>query len=53
MPFKSDKQRKFLFAEKPDVAKKFVDHAKRKQYNKGACITIMIATPMKKDKKKT
>ena len=52
MPFKSDKQRKFLFAEKPEVAKNFVDHAKRKQYNKGGCITIMISTPMKKHKKK-
>ena len=52
MPFKSNKQRKFLFAEKPDVAKKFVEHSKRKEYKHGGCITIMIATPMKKDKKK-
>ena len=52
MPFKSNKQRKFLFAEKQDVAKKFVDHSKRKEYKHGGCITIMIATPMKKDKKK-
>ena len=27
MPFKSDKQRKFLFKEKPEVAKKFVEHS--------------------------
>ena len=52
MPFKSNKQRKFLFAEKPDVAKNFVEHSKRKEYKHGGCITIMIATPMKKDKKK-
>ena len=52
MPFKSEKQRKYLWANEPKVAKKFVDHAKRKQYNKGGCITIMIATPMNKDKKK-
>ena len=52
MPFKSDKQRKYLFAEKPEVAKKFVDHEKRKSYKHGVCVTIIIATPMKKDKKK-
>ena len=28
MPFKSDKQRRFLFAEKPDVAAKFVRDSK-------------------------
>lgn len=27
MPFKSDKQRKFLFAKKPEVAKKFAEHS--------------------------
>ena len=52
MPFKSNKQRKFLFAEKPDVAKKFIEHSKRKTYKHGGCVTIMIATPMKKEKKK-
>ena len=29
MPFKSDKQRRFLFAEKPDVAAKFVRDSKK------------------------
>ena len=29
MPFKSDKQRKFLEAKKPDVAKKFEQHEKK------------------------
>jgi len=28
MPFKSDKQRKFLFSQKPDVAAKFVRDSK-------------------------
>lgn len=28
MPFKSEKQKKFLFAKKPEVAKKFVEHEK-------------------------
>ena len=28
MPFKSDKQRRYLFAEKPDVAAKFVRDSK-------------------------
>ncbi len=28
MPFQSEKQRKFLFARKPEVAKKFVEHSK-------------------------
>lgn len=27
MPFKNDKQRAFLFAQKPDVADKFVAHS--------------------------
>lgn len=29
MPFKSDKQRKFLFKNKPEVAKKFVEHSSK------------------------
>lgn len=28
MPFKSDKQRKYLYANKPDVARKFSDDSK-------------------------
>jgi|TARA_R110002012_G_scaffold263273_1_gene445972 hypothetical protein len=52
MPFKSDKQRKYLYANKPEVAEKFTQHSKRKSYKHGGCVTIMIATPMKKNKKK-
>lgn len=26
MPFKSEKQRKYLFSQKPDIAEKFVAH---------------------------
>lgn len=26
MPFKSDKQRRYLYANKPEVAEKFADH---------------------------
>jgi hypothetical protein len=29
-PFKSDKQRKFLYSQKPEVAKKFAMHSKKK-----------------------
>lgn len=29
-PFESEQQRKFLFSQKPEVAKKFVEHAKPK-----------------------
>lgn len=28
MPFRSDKQRKFLYSQKPTVAKKFASHGK-------------------------
>lgn len=31
MPFKSDKQRKYLFKFKPKVAKKFADDTKKKK----------------------
>lgn len=31
MPFQSDKQRRYLFAEKPDVARKLAEHAKMSQ----------------------
>jgi len=30
MPFKSEKQRKYLYAKKPSVAKKFAKHGKKK-----------------------
>lgn len=31
MPFKSEKQRKHLYAKKPKVAKKFAEHSKGKK----------------------
>lgn len=31
MPFRSARQRRYLFAKKPTVAKKFAAHAKRKR----------------------
>ena len=33
MPFKSDKQRKFLYANKPEVAKKFTQEEKAMAYH--------------------
>lgn len=30
MPFKSEKQRRYLWANEPEVARKFADEAKRK-----------------------
>ena len=32
MPFQSDKQRKYLYANKPDVAKKYANHSKGTMY---------------------
>lgn len=52
MPFKSAKQRKYLYANEPKVAKKFAKDSKRKSYKHGGCVTIMIATPIKKSKTK-
>jgi hypothetical protein len=34
MPFKSEKQRKHLYSQKPAVAKKFAEHTKSKQKKK-------------------
>ncbi len=48
MPFKSNKQRKYLFANKPEVARKM---AKRKSYEHGGYVTIVIGPLMKKGKK--
>jgi hypothetical protein len=36
MPFKSQKQRRYLYAEKPEVAKKFAKDSKPKATKKGA-----------------
>ena len=30
MPFKSEKQRKYLYSQKPEVAKKFAEHSPKK-----------------------
>ena len=54
MPFKSEKQRKFLWANEPKVAKDWTQrYSSRTKYEKGGCVTIMITTPIKKHKKKT
>jgi hypothetical protein len=34
MPFKSEKQRKYLFAKKPEVAKKFAAHSPKSRAKK-------------------
>ena len=34
MPFKSEKQRKYLYANKPKVAEKFAKHSKKKKRKK-------------------
>ncbi len=36
MPFKSEKQRRYLYAEKPKVARKFAKDSKPKATKKGA-----------------
>jgi hypothetical protein len=33
MPFKSEKQRKYLYSQKPEVAKKFAKDSKKKTHN--------------------
>ena len=51
MPFKSEKQRKFLWANEPQVAKDWTKrYSSRIKKEKGGCITIMISTPIKKKK---
>ncbi len=35
MPFKSDKQRKYLYSQKPEVAKKYAEHSGKKKPKKG------------------
>lgn len=43
MPFKSARQRRFLFARKPQVAKKFAAHGKRKSVrSKGGVLTFVL-----------
>ena len=45
MPFKSEKQRKFLFSQKPEVAKEFDEHTSKEQMKK-------LPTKVKKKAKK-
>ena len=53
MPFKSEKQRKFLWANEPKVAKAWTQrYGSRTKYEKGGCVTIMITPPLKKHTKK-
>jgi hypothetical protein len=44
MPFKSKAQQKYLFSQKPEIAKEFAEHTSKKQYKK---------LPAKVKKKKT
>lgn len=39
MPYKSEKQRRYLKANKPDVAKKFDAHSKKKKAKKKRKVT--------------
>jgi len=53
MPFKSEKQRKFLWANEPKVAKDWTQrYSSRIKKEKGGCVSIMIVTPVKDKKKK-
>ena len=53
MPFKSEKQRKFLWANEPQVAKDWTKrYSSRIKKEKGGCVSIMIVTPVKNNKKK-
>jgi len=36
MPFKSEKQRKFLYSQKPEVAKKFAKDSPKKTIKRGS-----------------
>ena len=52
MPFKSEKQRKFLWANEPKVAKDWTQrYSSRIKREKGGCVSIMIVTPVKHNKK--
>ena len=53
MPFKSEKQRKYLWANEPKVAKDWTQRdSSRIKKEKGGCISIMIVTPKSKKKRK-
>ena len=53
MPFKSEKQLKFLWANEPIVAKDWTQrYSSRIKREKGGCVSIMIVTPVKHNKKK-
>lgn len=42
MPFKSEQQRKYLYSQKPDVAKKFATHGDKK----GVALPSKISKPV-------
>lgn len=42
MPFVSDSQRKYLYAKKPDVARKFAEHSGKK----GSALPSKISKPI-------
>ena len=53
MPFKSEKQRKFLWANEPKVAKDWTQrYSSRIKKEKGGCVSIMIVTCQNKMKRK-
>lgn len=47
MPFKSQKQRAFLYANKPTVAKKFQEHSQEKFKGKGTRARLNTAAEKK------
>lgn len=49
MPFKSESQRKFLFSQKPEVAKEFAEHTSKKQMKDlPEKVRVKTAKPKKK-----
>jgi len=41
MPFKSEKQRRYLWANEPEVAKKFADDTKKKKKKRKSLISLV------------
>ncbi len=52
MPFKSAKQRKYLYASKPEVAKKFAEDGKKSKSAKKKSTTKAKSTKTKRKPKK-
>jgi hypothetical protein len=42
MPFQSEKQRRYLYSQKPDVARKFAEHSAKK----GGALPSKVAQPI-------